>query len=325
MLRLNTAECNPSGSPRQRRGFTLVELMVVIAVIAMLIMILLPYLQRARDRARSAACQNNLRQYGIAMGRYMSDWKGYFIWPGEGGQFARYTGSGAEPGAGVCQTVDGAGIDFVKYDYVYAGAGGVAASQYQDWPAFINGYLPDQITLQSLSVGKPSVRVCPSILLELKSGNYFDPKSSSFKGFAANIIYGEECAVADFEERNGAGYDADDNLILEEYFTTYAINSVVYYNNRTNISANTVAFIDWNAKEGWWAGITYTTWMFTSPDGGHLQGDPKWTNAWWVTEVGFHHKEGTNACANYVAMDGHVGSVSSNEINIHYFEAAGPR
>lgn len=65
--------CRPRKANRRPLGFTLVELLVVVAVIAMLAALLLPALSRARESAQRAACQNNLRQLGIAFELYLEE------------------------------------------------------------------------------------------------------------------------------------------------------------------------------------------------------------------------------------------------------------
>jgi prepilin-type N-terminal cleavage/methylation domain-containing protein/prepilin-type processing-associated H-X9-DG protein len=66
---------DPTLRPHERLAFTLVELLVVIAIIGILIALLLPAIQAAREAARRAACQNNLKQMGLAVQSFYSSQK----------------------------------------------------------------------------------------------------------------------------------------------------------------------------------------------------------------------------------------------------------
>lgn len=72
------------GASSCARAFTILELLIVVAIIALLMAILVPTLRRAREQARRVACLSNLRSLGLGLQMYQGEYNGFFPAPGEG-------------------------------------------------------------------------------------------------------------------------------------------------------------------------------------------------------------------------------------------------
>ena len=62
----------------RKKALTLIELLVVISIIAVLMAILMPSLQRVRMQAKNVVCKSNLKTYGLVMRLYNDDWNDGF-------------------------------------------------------------------------------------------------------------------------------------------------------------------------------------------------------------------------------------------------------
>jgi prepilin-type N-terminal cleavage/methylation domain-containing protein/prepilin-type processing-associated H-X9-DG protein len=138
-------------------GFTLIELLVVIAIIAILAAILFPVFARARENARRASCQSNLKQIGLGFAQYIQDYDSTYP---RGGWVPDASSVPAQP-------------------WLYGAEDGTHNDQY--WHAVLQPYIKST-----------QVLVCPSAT-KLKTASYgvmsFDGSDPRYIGYGYNVDY----------------------------------------------------------------------------------------------------------------------------------------
>jgi prepilin-type N-terminal cleavage/methylation domain-containing protein/prepilin-type processing-associated H-X9-DG protein len=230
------------GSSRGPAGFTLVELLVVIGIIAVLIGILLPSLSKARKQSRLVQCASNLRQLGIAAQNYSSDNKGLML----------------------PTLVIGKGDP--------AGPAPNAANQSDEWAWLLvaGGYIPDPNLAPASDPSPKSVCVCPevrqwclasNVTPASSMGNYV-PNINAADGFDRRVsLIIMPNRILDFGYGiNGSVYTVENNATPTSFYT-FATQAIAYDGQHSKLrtvssihrASNFVFFFDgseWNLPNG---------------------------------------------------------------------------
>jgi prepilin-type N-terminal cleavage/methylation domain-containing protein/prepilin-type processing-associated H-X9-DG protein len=159
-------------SSRRTRGFTLVELLVVIAIIGVLVALLLPAVQAAREAARRMKCQNNEKNIALACLNYESANKVY------------------PPGARPANVATNNGLGFTVLVLPYVEQGGLnnnVATFVKNWKASHNGQDPDGYALKDANIDRLELYTCPSDDPTQLVDKFFpDMQASSYYGVAGS-------------------------------------------------------------------------------------------------------------------------------------------